>query len=206
MVPDAYDPDEPRDVRVLRHRPVEVDDLDGLGCPRGAERLLSSPAVYATLGTVYHTVPGLLRRIVDAFEGADANLILSAGDEKRLHQLGSVPSNVFAAPYIPNSALMPRCVCVVCHGGYSTTIGALFHGRPCVLLPQGADHSLHARCVTGLDAAVALAPSEQTTPGIRDAISHVMQNVSMRAAARDLQEQLEALPTLEAVIEELEVA
>lgn len=201
MVPESYDPDEPPDVTVLRHRPVEVDDLDGQGCPPGVERLLASATIYATLGTVYHTVPGLLARVVDAFDGAGVNLILTTGDEKRLRELGSLPSNVFAAAYVPNSSIMSRCSGVVCHGGYSTTIGALLHGRPCVLLPRGADHFLHARCVTRLGAAVALDPSEQTAARLRVAISELLEETSMHAAARDLQRELEALPDIDTVVE-----
>lgn len=204
MVPDAYDPDEPADMTILRHRPVEVDDLAGEGCPPGAERLFSSPTVYATLGTVYHHVPGLLDEILRAFDGAEWNLILSTGEAKHLRRLGELPPNVFAAAYIPNSTVMSRCAGVVCHGGYSTTIGALLHGRPSVLLPRGADHFLHSRCVVRLGAATALEVPEQNASKIREAVSHMMQDTAMHAAARSLQRELAALPDVTTVVEHLE--
>lgn len=55
-----------------------------------------------------------------------------------------------------------------------------------------------------LGAATALEVPEQNASKIREAVSHMMQDTAMHAAARSLQRELAALPDVTTVVEHLE--
>src|SRR5688572_32535190 len=52
--------------------------------------------------------------------------------------------------------VLPRAAAMVCHGGYATTVGALAHGVPQVVVPVFADQGRNARRVAEIGAGIAL--------------------------------------------------
>jgi len=60
-----------------------------------------------------------------------------------------------------HDALMPECAAVVTHGGLGTTLRALAHGVPLLLLPLGRDQPANAARVAELGAGIVLAPDSQ---------------------------------------------
>jgi UDP:flavonoid glycosyltransferase YjiC (YdhE family) len=75
-----------------------------------------------------------------------------------------LPANVEAVPYADHDQLLPSCTVVVTHGGLGTTLRALAHGKPLLLLPLGRDQQFNAGRVVELGAGIHLpveaSPSE----------------------------------------------
>lgn len=86
--------------------------------------------------------------------------------------------------YVPQSSVLPICSLVVCHGGYSTVLGAILAGLPLVVIPQGSDHQANARQCERLGVGVTVAPEQFSTEVVREAANRVLSDPSFRTAAR----------------------
>jgi UDP:flavonoid glycosyltransferase YjiC (YdhE family) len=73
-----------------------------------------------------------------------------------------LPDGVAAFPYVPFSAVMPRCAAIVHHGGIGTTGQALRSGRPAVIVPLAHDQFDNAARVRRLGAAESV-PAHKVT-------------------------------------------
>ena len=70
--------------------------------------------------------------------------------------------------------MLPSCDVVISHGGSGTTLGALAHGLPMLLVPQGADQFDNAERCKEAGAAIVLAPDEVTPVAVRDALEQLL--------------------------------
>ena len=73
-------------------------------------------------------------------------------------------------------------------------MGALAHGLPQLVLPQGADQFIHAEVAQASGAALALAPGEVTTETISAAARRLLEEQGFVAAARRVRAEIEAMP------------
>jgi hypothetical protein len=97
----------------------------------------------------------LVQRVCDAIAGEEADAILTLGPAVSAGAI-RVPGNVEAVPYADHDRLLPRCAAIVTHGGLGTTLRALAHGKPLLLLPLGRDQQFNARRVVELGASIRL--------------------------------------------------
>jgi UDP:flavonoid glycosyltransferase YjiC (YdhE family) len=107
---------------------------------------------------------------------------------------------------VPQDEVLHRAAAVVTHGGHGSTLGALAHGVPLVVLPLFAlDQWFNAEAVARAGAGVALdgerdtrlpieLPGEQTLAGLRPAVEHLLNDRAPRAAARRVADEMAALP------------
>jgi UDP:flavonoid glycosyltransferase YjiC (YdhE family) len=106
-----------------------------------------------------------------------------------------VPANARVDRFIPQDTLLPTCAAVVHHGGAGTTFGALAHGLPQVVLPQGADNFVHAAVLERAGVARVLRPGEVTPGTIQDAVRHVLGEPSYRGAAHQVAAEIATMPS-----------
>jgi UDP:flavonoid glycosyltransferase YjiC (YdhE family) len=159
--------------------------------------------VYFTLGTVFNLECGdLFARVLEGLRDRDA--IVTTGPQIDPAELGEQPPNVRVAQYIPQAEVLPRCSAVVSHGGSGSTLGALAHGLPMVLIPLGADQPLNAARAAGLGVARVLDAVRATPADVREAVTAVLEQPGYRAAAERLRDELAALPGIEHAVELLE--
>jgi UDP:flavonoid glycosyltransferase YjiC (YdhE family) len=110
-------------------------------------------------------------------------------------------------PYISHSRLLPHCDLVVTHGGAGTTLSALFHALPLVVIPLSNDQPFHAmRCAALEVGYVVKRPGQfdpylfdrhfaELSPGaIREAVETVLGDDRYRRNARRLSDEMMALP------------
>lgn len=163
---------------------------------------LDTPLVYATLGTIFNE-PTLLRPLLDGLDGVPAALV-TIGRNVDPAEIGPVPAQIRVERFVPQAHVLPRCAAVVSHGGSGTTLGALAHGLPLVLVPQGADQFDNAARCAAAGVAVVVKPDELTADAVRAALRRVLDEPTFAAAARELQAEIEAMPTPEEVAEAVE--
>jgi UDP-N-acetylglucosamine:LPS N-acetylglucosamine transferase len=156
---------------------------------RSAKYTESPPLVLITVGTVFHRTPGLIESLLAACGSLPAQVLCTTGPGTDPLAL-AVPANATVVEYVPLAQMLPRCSVVVSHGGSGTMLGALAHGIPLVLLPQGADQFINAEAVSAAGAGLLVnAPTEVTA-----AVLTALTDPAVRSVAEDLAREIAALP------------
>ncbi|MFC0681834.1 glycosyltransferase [Lysobacter korlensis] len=153
----------------------------------------SPPRVLVSLSTV--GAPGqrnVMQRILDAVAPLPLEAIVTTGRRTDPATL-TAGSNTTLHRELPHHEVLPTCSAVIGHGGHSTTMRALMHGLPTVLIPCDTriDQPLVAKSVAGTGAGIAL-PKRAKPDRIRAAVEQVLREPSYRAAAAALGERLRA--------------
>lgn len=194
--------DEVAVAQQLRPVPFDTTGVDRL--PEWVGELSGAPTVYVTMGTVFNTTPGLFETILAALAGEPIDVVVTVGLDRDPAQLGTQPGNVHVERYLPQSLLFPHCDAVVAHGGSGTTLAALTHGLPSLLLPHGADQLGNARRVVEAGAGTLLPPSEATPDTVRAAVRGLLSEPGYRAGAHRLQQEIARMPGPQRAVELLE--
>jgi UDP:flavonoid glycosyltransferase YjiC (YdhE family) len=132
-------------------RPVAGDPAADERLPAALAALPHRQTIHLTLGTIFNEAAGVLETAIAGLRELSFNLVVTSGPE---------PPHVLIEPYIPHTLLLPHCRIVVSHGGAGIMLGALAHGLPQLILPQGADQFMNASACQSAGAALALTPDE----------------------------------------------
>jgi UDP:flavonoid glycosyltransferase YjiC (YdhE family) len=157
------------------------------------------PLVYLTLGTFSNNDLALFRPVLKALENEPVNVLATIGRDNDPSALAPIPENARVEQYIPQAEVLPYCAAVVHHAGAGTMFGVLAHGLPSVTLPQSADNFINANLLAGAGAAHTLMPGEVTGPAVRAALRTVLGTGTYRQRARELAEEIAAMPSAEDV-------
>ncbi len=166
---------------------------------------LPHPAVYVTLGTEpTFSRPELLQQLVDAAAVVAPGVVVTTGPNPS-HAVAAPHAGVHVERYLPQSLVIPAVDAVITHGGAGTTVGALLHGRPQLVVP-GRAPSQQASAARVAAAGVGLRRDwHDVTPALlREAVQEVQTRADLRHAAQDVQVALTALPRPDAVVALLE--
>ena len=97
---------------------------------------LERPAAYVSLGTVPEfSRPDILQSVTEAAADVVASVVVTTGPNPT-DTLDPGTRHVFVERYVPQSIVLPHVDVVVSHGGAGTTLGALTHGLPHVVVPR----------------------------------------------------------------------
>jgi UDP:flavonoid glycosyltransferase YjiC (YdhE family) len=225
LVNDAVSPlwrsfgrDVPGYAGVYRDVTIEIcpPSLEPLMVPSGARLLLrpapvpretpqvgSRPLVYVTLGTSFNANLHIFRTVLDALAEEPIDVVVTVGVDQDPAVLAPIPDNARAERFIPQGTLLPVCSAVVHHGGAGTTFGALAHGLPQVVIPQGADNYVNASMIERAGAGVALHPADASSDGVRDAVRRVLHDRSYALAGRRAADEIADMATPEEVAGDL---
>lgn len=149
------------------------------------------PAVLVTLGTLFLDGP-TLAGVVDAVTAGGARAVVALPPTLDALDVAR-PDRVLLRPFGPLGPVLERVDAVVCHAGAATVLAAMIHGRPLVVVPQGADHHVNAAGVVaaGVGRCVAVADG----PGaIADATTAVV-GTAFRERAEETARTIAAAPT-----------
>jgi UDP:flavonoid glycosyltransferase YjiC (YdhE family) len=155
----------------------------------------SGPAVLVSLSTfAYPGMGGWLQRILDATAGIDARVVVTTGpqlDPARLRSAGNHEVHRF----VDHAELMPRVSLVVGHGGHGTTMKALAHQVPLVLMPMHpfVDQPMVAHSVEAAGAGRVVS-KKASVEELRTAILAMLAEGQHRAAAARLGAAIRAMP------------
>jgi MGT family glycosyltransferase len=199
--PRFRDPAYPLPPGALSLRPHDPGPRPGETIPPWLRR----PTVYVTLGTIFNMESGdLFPRVLAGVRDLDVDVLVTVGPHLSPTEFGPQPSNVHIEQWVSQSLVLPHCAAVVSHAGSGSTIGALAHGLPLVLLPLGADQPHNADRCTALGVGTTLDPSTATPSDITSAVHDVLTRPSYRECAQSLAADIAALPGPEHAIPALE--
>jgi UDP:flavonoid glycosyltransferase YjiC (YdhE family) len=172
------------------------------------------PLVYVSFGTVAGGKLTDIHRIaIDALAGLRVRVLVTTGDAFPAGDLGPLPSNVQVESWVDEDEVLPHAAVMVAHGGYGSTLRALTHGVPQVVVPLfAADQWLNGRTVAALGAGVALEDSRAAFDvpgqGVRDAlpgaVMRMIERPAHRRQARRVSSEIAALPPAQDAVRLLE--
>ena len=158
------------------------------------DRLPPGPVVYVTLGTVWNTDLDVFRVLIAALR-EHVNVIVTVGRQNDPAALGDQPDNVVVRSYIPQREVLAWCDAIVTHGGSGTVLGALAHGVPLLIVPQGADQWSNAVHVVDAGAGRRLLREELTAAAVHEAVMALLGESSYRRAASKIGDEIAAMPS-----------
>jgi UDP:flavonoid glycosyltransferase YjiC (YdhE family) len=164
------------------------------GEPAGAAAPSDPPLVYVTLGTVFGGA-ALRRLLLDALAGLECAVLMTVGRDFDPGALAPWPANATVERFVPQAQILPRCAAVVAHAGSGSTLGALAHGLPMLLLPQGADQFDNALACRDAGAAIVRMPGEQTEAAVREAVAALLTEARYHDAAEAVAAEIAAMPS-----------
>jgi UDP:flavonoid glycosyltransferase YjiC (YdhE family) len=142
-------------------------------------------------------------------------VLVTIGNDRDPDELDPLAPNVHVERWVPQDAVAPHAEAIVCHGGYGSTLGALRHGVPLVILPLfSTDQWANAAAVARAGAGVALdadlgrrrvleLPGRETLGELGAALARVLTDASYRREARRIADAIDALPPVDAAVETL---
>jgi UDP:flavonoid glycosyltransferase YjiC (YdhE family) len=132
----------------------------------------------------------LLQRLIDVTAELPVRALVTTGPSLDPAALRA-PSNVSVQRFVDHDEVMPTARLVVGHGGHGTTMRALSHGVPVLVVPMSslADHHLVGAAVTDVGAGATV--SKRASPAeLRAAITGALDDATIRAGARRIANQL----------------
>ena len=159
--------------------------LDGLPHP---------DTVYLTLGTIWNADLDVFRTAIEALRD-EVNVVVTVGREHDPAVLGAQPPSVVVRSFIPQAEVLPWCDAVVCHGGSGTVLGALAHGCPLLVVPQGADQWSNAQQVCNAGAGRQLRREDLSVDSVRSEVMALLHEPRFVASARLIAAEIEAMPS-----------
>ena len=163
------------------------------------------PLVYVTLGTVFNASLDVFRTVLPGLADEPVDVVVTIGATQDPSALRPVPGNAQVERFIPQATLLPRCAAVVHHAGSGTMMGALGHGLPQVLIPQGADNFINASLLERAGTGRALLPGAVTPEKVRQAVRQVLDEPSYSASARRAAAEIAAMPSAADIAAALDV-
>jgi UDP:flavonoid glycosyltransferase YjiC (YdhE family) len=181
----------------------------------------ADPLVYLSFGSVAGGAhlpffPALYRMAIDALAPLAVRLLVTVGGGCDPAALGALPANVHVERWIPQDTVLPHAALTVSHGGYGSTLGALAHGVPLVVLPLfSMDQWANAAAVARVGAGIALGPDRdvrrvmdlpdaRTLEGLRPAVASLLHDPATRRRARELGAAMAAAAPVEEAVGLLE--
>ena len=190
----------------------------------------SRPTALCTFGTVFNKDPQVLRLVVEAVAPLVKRLLVLPGPGVDVTSFGALPGgpgvDVTSFDALPRSVeflnevslstVLPHVDYVVSHGGTATLLATQLAGKPCLLLPRGADQILNGaachrtqlavvRFHTMAARAIGIQPlPPMTVESVASAFSELVANASYRERALRFRSDLEALPPMSVAVNLIE--
>jgi UDP:flavonoid glycosyltransferase YjiC (YdhE family) len=163
------------------------------------------PLVLVSLSSIWY--PGqerVLQTVLDALAELPVDVVVTTGravDAAALH----APANAVVRAFVDHAELLPEASLVVGHGGHATTVRALAHGVPVLVIPMHPllDQPMIGRAVAQAGVGLTL-PKRATVGAVRAAAAHLLHDERVAAAARAFGKRLAARDAASRAADELE--
>lgn len=160
------------------------------------------PRVLVSFGTVFNN-PDQLSPLLRALIEHDVEVVATLGLTGDTGQYDVDRERVHLSRFAPLDQLLANVDVIVTHGGAGTTLAALAHGIPLVVLPQGADQPRQADRVMNADAGIALTGAAATPEAVAQAAIRCLTDPVVRAGVARVRDDIAAMPSADDVAQSL---
>lgn len=163
--------------------------------------IIDYPLIYVQMGRSFQH-QRFWDYLIEAFSGNSLKIVASVG--RMDGELINIPSNFFIREHIPQGLVLPHAKAVISNGHTTSVLGALTHGLPSLLLPNGSGTEDIAECCCQGEVAIALTETEININNLHKAIETLLESSTLRQNAQRLQKAFQKIDSLETVASLLE--
>jgi MGT family glycosyltransferase len=164
----------------------------------------AAPVLLVSLGTSVNRRPDFFRRCAEAFAGTPWHVVMSLGRGVDPADLGPLPPNVEARPWLPHLAVLGHAAAFVCQGGTGSLMEAFHQGVPVVVVPQQQDQRATAQQVVDLGVGRSVRPEDLDADTLRSAVEAIAKDAGVRRRVATLSRRVRTAPGAAAVADRLE--
>jgi len=179
--------------QVQQLRPVEYETGEDVALPdwivAGAD-----PLVYVTMGTVFSDTAAMTA-IVNGVRHLNVRVLVTVGPHWGEDALGTQPSNVHVAKYVPQRQILSHCSLVISHGGSGNFLASIAAGLPQIVVPQGADQFLNARAGEHAGLAAVIQPTALDASAVTSAAERTLGDPAVRSSALRVAAEIAGMPS-----------
>lgn len=150
------------------------------------ELLDGRPVLYASLGTVMGSAPGVYRTLALACEGLPVQLVITLGGAAETAEHADLPGNPIVVRRAPQLAILRRAALTFCHAGLNTVLESLSFGVPVLALPMVTDQFAVGARLGRSGAGEAITRKQFDSPVLQATLSRLLTVPSYRARAAEL--------------------
>ena len=150
------------------------------------ELLDGRPVLYASLGTVMGSAPGVFRKLALACEGLPVQLVITLGGAAETAEHADLPGNPIVVRRAPQLAILRRAALTFCHAGLNTVLESLSFGVPVLALPLVTDQFAVGARLGRSGAGETITRKQFDSPALRATLSRLLTVPSYRARAKEL--------------------
>lgn len=153
-------------------------------CPFSDNRKL----VLISASTTYVQGPEYYKFCLESLADLDVNVVLSTGPVNDIETFGPLPPNCRIAQNIPQLSIMPHADLMICTGGLTTTMEALYHGLPLIMLTHGhSEVEMYAQNVYENGMGIHLRCEDGTAENIRRSVTLINSDTSLHDRVKEAQ-------------------
>jgi UDP:flavonoid glycosyltransferase YjiC (YdhE family) len=173
--------------------------------PARAGRRGGRPTVLVSLSTIFYPAQAtVLATILEALTGLDVHVVVATGP-------GADPAGLPAGPdveihqHVPHDEVLPVASLVIGHGGHGTTMRALAHDVPLIVVPldRNLDHTMIGYAVARAGAG-AVVPTNVPADRLRAVVRELLDDPAAHVAAARIGARLRARPGADRAADEIE--
>jgi MGT family glycosyltransferase len=142
------------------------------------------PLAYVSLGTIFNRDHELLRRIAGTLSAGGWRVLVSLGDAAAA-AAGDWPGGVDVRAFVDQIGVLREAKLFVTHGGMNSVSEALAQSVPLVVIPQGVDQYIVAKCAASVGAALVIDREQANSDNLRATFDRMATERDTFAAAAD---------------------
>jgi MGT family glycosyltransferase len=159
------------------------------------------PIVYVSLGSINTDDAAFYRMCAEAFTDSGYYVIMSIGNKFSPEDLGTLPENVLARPFVPQLEVLQRASVFVTHAGFNSVNEALSFGVPMLAIPLVNDQHMVAKRIVSLELGLSADRAVLTSGSLRDLVDQLATDKTIRencrAFSRSMDDSRRSLATAE---------
>lgn len=144
-------------------------------------RFRNKTTLFFSLGTVFNAWPEFFSMCIEAFRDVSGiEVVIAAGQRVDIGTLGTLPANFTVASHLPQLQIFPHTSLCVFHGGMNTTLEALSHKVPLVVIPQMMEQAMTARRVEEMSLGMRLEKQDVSSTVLKNTVFSILENSQIK--------------------------
>ncbi|MET7641411.1 macrolide family glycosyltransferase [Streptomyces sp. NPDC005438] len=139
------------------------------------------PVLLVSLGTTVHGRPEFFQDCARAFADSPWHVVMALGGRVTPEEVGPLPSNVEAHPWVPLGAVLDHASVFLCQAGMGSLMESLYAGVPLVVVPHHPEQKINGKRLAQLGLAEVIRPEDATVQALRAAVDRVAEDEALRA-------------------------